>query len=460
MKLKIKMLFILLAIIVIAIIFSPKSMAATNVNLSASNRTPKPGDTVTITVSVSSSTPIVIVNANVNFNTDIFEYVSSSSSYTYNRNGNNVNFLFDTTDDNRKSSITLGTIRLKVKNNATDGAKSTVSVTSATCLETLMSEEKSATRGSVTITATVPKEEPKSSDNTLKSLKVSPSGLSPAFSKNVTSYKMTVDSDVTRLSVNAVPTDSNATVRVAGYASLKEGTNIVNITVTAENGSKKTYKITVTKKVDDNNTTPIIPNVIDKENEQEINNENEENDNENSNEEEKKVELNLQNLAIVGTEITPKFNPNIYEYTAQVEFNVNNLEVSAIPTVEDAVIEITGNENLKVGENIITLLVTSADGKETKTYQIIVTKAEQVVEQQTEQTDLENYNKIAEDAARRNALQRYILMGTIAIITVLIIVYLVGVYKKGKNSNMSDAIDYTEEKISENAKQDKGKRFK
>ena len=267
---------------------------------------------------------------------------------------------------------------------------------------------------------------------------------------------MTVDSDVTRLSVNAVPTDSNATVRVAGYASLKEGTNIVNITVTAENGSQKTYKITVTKKVDDNNTTPIIPNVIDKENEQEINNENEENDNENSNEEEKKVELNLQNLAIVGTEITPKFNPNIYEYTAQVEFNVNNLEVSAIPTVEDAVIEITGNENLKVGENVITFLVTSADGKETKTYQIIVTKAEQE-EQQAEEADLTEYNKITEEATRRNALQRYILMGTIAIITILIIVYLVGVYRKGKNTG---AIDYTEEKISKNAKPDKGKRFK
>ena len=39
-------------------------------------------------------------------------------------------------------------------------------------------------------------------------------------------------------------------------------------------------------------------------------------------------------------------------------------------------IEILGNENLQMGENVITILVKSEDGQEIYTYQIIVTKGE------------------------------------------------------------------------------------
>lgn len=87
-----------------------------------------------------------------------------------------------------------------------------------------------------------------SSNADLAGLQVSPGTLSPAFSKDVLEYTVTVDSDVETLVVDAPALDSGASVSVSGNESLQAGENTVSCTVTAQDGQTvKTYTITVTK---------------------------------------------------------------------------------------------------------------------------------------------------------------------------------------------------------------------
>ena len=85
-----------------------------------------------------------------------------------------------------------------------------------------------------------------SEDNTLKSLTISSGTLKPEFNANTTNYNVEVDVD--KLTINAVTNDSNASVVSPYEVDLKYGENIVNLVVTSESGSKRPYKITITRK--------------------------------------------------------------------------------------------------------------------------------------------------------------------------------------------------------------------
>lgn len=98
------------------------------------------------------------------------------------------------------------------------------------------------------------------SDNTrLSSLQISPGKLSPQFSPEVTSYKTTVDKDVKDIAISAVPESKSANTSVEGATDLKEGSNQVTITVTAENGASTTYIILVNRggKKEENEAKPM-----------------------------------------------------------------------------------------------------------------------------------------------------------------------------------------------------------
>lgn len=72
--------------------------------------------------------------------------------------------------------------------------------------------------------------------------------------------------------------------------------------------------------------------------------------------------------------ISPDFNSEIYEYSINIQANeITKLDIEAIPNREDANIEITGNENLEIGKNIIEIKL-KAEGEETITYRINVEK--------------------------------------------------------------------------------------
>ena len=174
----------------------------------------------------------------------------------------------------------------------------------------------------------------KSSNKDLKELEVEGDyKITPEFSKDVTEYDLTVGEDVESIKINAVTEDENAKVTIKGNDKLLTGINTVEVKVTAEDGTEKTYKINVTRG---------------------------------------KVEpLGLSELKIEGYTLTPEFNADVYEYTVDIpDLSVTRLNINAIANVENATVELTGEDSLTQGENIITILVKSEDGKSTATYQI------------------------------------------------------------------------------------------
>lgn len=85
-----------------------------------------------------------------------------------------------------------------------------------------------------------------SSDNTLKSLSIDGYDLEPAFNKDTTEYRLTVDQSVEKIKVNATANDGKASITGTGEKSLSNGENTIEIKVTAENGNEKIYKLIVT----------------------------------------------------------------------------------------------------------------------------------------------------------------------------------------------------------------------
>lgn len=192
------------------------------------------------------------------------------------------------------------------------------------------------------LTSKEPKIE-KSNNNNLKSLVVGKYELSPEFSADVTEYSLTVDENVDVLQVTAEPEDETAEVEVSGNDNLLLGENTIKIKVTAEDETVKTYTINVTK-----GEAPKIQ---------------------------------LKELSVEGYTLSPDFKGDVYSYTLTInDVNVKKLTINARSDNEDAAIEILGNEDFKLGENIVTILVKSEDEEEVTTYQIVVNIEEEVQE--------------------------------------------------------------------------------
>lgn len=187
----------------------------------------------------------------------------------------------------------------------------------------------------------------KDSNVYLSNLQVNKEGLTPNFNKYKTSYAITVGEDVGSLNVTATPEVSTSKVSVSGNTDLKNGDNKIYVTVTAENGSKRVYTITVTKTGD-----PVKSNSY------------------------------LENLIVENATMSPEFSKEVFEYDCgTVGASVKNLKILAFGENENVKVEIIGNDELKEGENTITVKVTSEDGTTTKEYTIKVKKDSSIVEE-------------------------------------------------------------------------------
>ena len=178
-------------------------------------------------------------------------------------------------------------------------------------------------------------DEEKSNVKTLSSLTVEQYSLEPEFSPDITEYSLTVGGDVEKLDIGAIAEDTNATIEITGNTGLLIGENTVNVKVTAEDGTVRTYTINVTKVAD--------------------------------------VGVQLSELSVENYTLTPEFSSNVYEYTLNIgDTSITSLNVNVKSDNENVVIEVAGNNDLKLGKNVITILVTSEDDNLTTTYQIVV----------------------------------------------------------------------------------------
>lgn len=183
------------------------------------------------------------------------------------------------------------------------------------------------------------KPEDKSKNSALKELTLLQGTLTPEFSKDITEYTVQVGIDVTELQLDAIPEDEKAKVKVDGNTDLKDGENKVTITVTAEDESTTVYTLTVNKTDETKDVGPV-----------------------------------LSKLEISGATLSPTFSPEVYSYSVNVPIGTTTLDITAEAEDEETTVEITGNTDLKEGENLVTIMVTKGEGEEQQvtTYQITV----------------------------------------------------------------------------------------
>ena len=193
---------------------------------------------------------------------------------------------------------------------------------------------------------TAEEEAQSASDATLKNLGINPKEYDfSGFKKDQTEYSVEVPNEIKTVEIYAEATDSKAQVTGTGEIELNEGANEAKVEVVAQDGTKKTYIITITRKASEVATTSL--------------------DN---------TKFGLSNLTIAGQIISPAFKNDVYSYTVGVKEDLASLDIKATATDSDAKIEIVGNENLQQGENTITVIVKNEKTNQTATYQITVNK--------------------------------------------------------------------------------------
>lgn len=204
-------------------------------------------------------------------------------------------------------------------------------------------------------TTTIPE---KSKVATLSNLGIRPNDFS-GFKPNTYSYTTEVPNDVDKIEVYASKGHNGQTITGAGTnKTLNVGENKFEVVVTAEDGkTKKTYTINVVRKEAEVTSNEQKPTE-------------EPNTEEPDEEEPEKEAFGLSELTVEGINIKPQFKTDVYEYTLELKENLEKLNITALSTHADTNIEITGNENLVEGENIITIVVKPVSEEEGETEKI------------------------------------------------------------------------------------------
>ena len=358
---KISLLFIVFIIFWIC-----KVNAAGSFSISVSKTTIGPGESVTLTITGSNAYGVVDIsasNATVSEQKIFLQNDTKSVTVTSTGAGNigiTVTPGSEGLGDSEENPITEGkSVSVSVVNNSTGGNSSSGNSSSGNSNSGSNTGSTSGgnaggTTGGETTTA-------KSSNTNLSNLGIRPNDFT-GFTPTRTSYSVTVPNDVTSVEVYASKWQSGQTISGTGTKNLSEGANTFNVIVTAEDGvTTKTYTITVTRETAEETEEPEeeTPEEQPEENTEVVNG---------------SSVFGLSSLEIDGIELSPKFSTEVYEYTAKLVGDKERVEVNANATEENAKIEITGNEGLKEGENVITILVTNEAGDKTSAYQIKLTK--------------------------------------------------------------------------------------
>ena len=200
-----------------------------------------------------------------------------------------------------------------------------------------------------------------SNDSSLKILRLSEEGIVPEFLPDIKDYYFVTNKDFTNLNITAIPNNSDANVRINGNENLKQGLNKITIDVLSKDKTRKsTYTINLSK-------TKNIEN----------------------------ANANLETLAIENVYLEPIFDTNTLNYKASVSNNIENLNILAVPENINGKVEISGQNNLKEGENIINIKTIAPDGTSFRNYQVIVHKRTLKEEEEYKKEQTSNAKKLS-----------------------------------------------------------------
>ena len=129
----------------------------------------------------------------------------------------------------------------------------------------------------------------------------------------------------------------------------------------------------------------------------------------------------------MGVNFEDGFNPDLLSYELNLTLPVTSLTITATPNKENAKVEIIGNEGFVAGENLVTVIVTSADEKETVAYQIKVTVPEEASEPVV------------------NEIMFYVICAIIIVVAIVVAIIVFAV-SKAKNKTEKENIDIVDNK--------------
>lgn len=299
----------------------------------------------------------------INYDSTRLEFVSITSSISgwniyKSTPENKITFLgYDDEPpaNTKKSDVEIFKVVFKVK--SIDLANTKIEVNN---IKGSTSSGESLNANPITKTITIKEgTQTKSNNANLSGLSINGYDLSPSFNPNTTSYKLTVPNNVKNVTVNATAQDSKSNISISGTSSLSVGKNNVIVEVTAEDGTKKTYIIEVTRnkeenKNNDNKTTPTNP----------------------SKDDTKKSDNNyLKNITgISGLE----FSKDKTNYDVTLPFDVSNINVNAEAEDSKAKVNISnGNiKNLEIGKNNIITITVTAEDSSVRVYTINVKRSQ------------------------------------------------------------------------------------
>ena len=231
--------FVVSAAFVVGVLKAGKVFADPACSLSKSGSA-EVGKTISINVGVSGDGPYGGFNGSVSYDSAYFEMVGISAGGYGAANFSKSGSSFLDYNCNIPSGATIAVIQLKCLQEGTSSVSVSLNVSSLDGT----ADFSTGSSASITISAPVVL----SGNANLSSLTVAPGTLSPAFSKGTTNYHVTVPETTSSIAVTATPEDSKAKVSLNGVQkSLAPGDNTVKVSVTAQNGDVKTYKILVTR---------------------------------------------------------------------------------------------------------------------------------------------------------------------------------------------------------------------
>lgn len=389
-------------------IFSGKVNAA-SASISASSTTVNVGDEVTVTITINGAAWNIHV----------------SGAVTADYAGNTPDAENTTKVEKKKfKASAVGTYKVSLQGDVTGSEDTSAKKVSDNLTITVKEKGNNATNNNTTTNNTTNNnkdnktnitETTKSNNANLSNLGIKPNDFK-GFKASKTSYDVTVPNDVEKITVYATAQDNKAKIKGNESQKLKVGKNTLNVVVTAEDGTQKTYTINVTREEanqTEENTSNTTTNETSSEKTQETQSE---------------TNSDLKNLSIKGYTLNPAFSPNVYEYKVDVNGDVSSLDIETEGSSHNVSVDIVGNENLTEGENTITVLVYNEETKQNSTYQIIVNKTN---------LDMTDINKTMNDAAKKAQKVRYIIFGILAFIVVCIIAFVI-VKKRLKNKDEDD----------------------
>ena len=302
--------------------------------------TVRAGDTITLTLNLNGS-GLYSASGALSYNSSQLTLVSTAqkigNGWAVEFNGNNFVAIDNNLANPIKSNTALFTVTFKVNSSVAVGTKITVSYTDVTATD----GNADANVGTVSYSATIAA--PASKDNSLKSLSVSNATISPAFNTNTTSYTAEVPFDVSKLNVSAAANDAKAKVSINSPNLKPGGTTNVTVTVTAENGSTKTYTIAVKRAQD--------PNYVASSN----------ND--------------LSGITVNGFLLSPVFSADNTSYVIWLPYETDSVSVSGTAADSKAEVAVEGGTGLIAGaDNEIKVICTAEDGTQ-KVYTVIAKRA-------------------------------------------------------------------------------------